>query len=433
MSNYLTELANDERVRAQVAWKRFTRVRPDDLQSNRIDRRRSQRLNSTSALSNNIIPSIKEEQSETALPGIDKNADSKDFASILSQLDKALDNSTFDKNLDTTQKDEFINETEKPVTSDEIVKSASFNDSLVKSHELFQSEPNLQSIKSENKEKTTRKVIRKKQPKVKIQDFEMMRVLGKGCAGKVLLVKHKSNGGYFAMKAIHKRHVLAHQELLHTLTEQTVLKRMTRDVLNPFIVQLHYSFHDESDLFLAMDFHPGGDLATQLSRWGRLGRDRARFYAAEIVEGVEGLHAAGVIYRDLKPENILIASDGHIVLTDFGLSKQFPRPEGPIKVLPEWMTTTTSSTPNIDPKDATSSFCGTAEYLAPEVIQGLPYSYEVDWWSLGTMLYEMLAGITPFWASNHSDMYVRVLHDDLDFGDERYMDQDTKSLLRGVS
>ncbi|TIB97764.1 kinase-like protein [Wallemia mellicola] len=432
LSNYLTELANDERVRAEVAWKRFTRVRPDDLQSNRIDRRRSQRLNSTSALSSNIIPSIKEEQSETALPGINKNADSKDFASILSQLDKALDNSTFDKNLDTTQKEEFINETDKPVTSDEIVKSASFNDSLVKSHELFQSEPNLQSIRSENKEKTTRKVIRKKQAKVKIQDFEMMRVLGKGCAGKVLLVKHKSNGGYFAMKAIHKRHVLAHQELLHTLTEQTVLKRMTRDVLNPFIVQLHYSFHDESDLFLAMDFHPGGDLATQLSRWGRLGRDRARFYAAEIVEGVEGLHAAGVIYRDLKPENILIASDGHIVLTDFGLSKQFPRPEGPIKVLPEWMTTTASSTPNIDPKDATSSFCGTAEYLAPEVIQGLPYSYEVDWWSLGTMLYEMLAGITPFWASNHSDMYVRVLHDDLDFGDERYMDQDTKSLLRGL-
>ena len=181
-----------------------------------------------------------------------------------------------------------------------------------------------------------------------------------------------------------------------------------------------------------MDFHPGGDLATQLSRWGRLGRDRARFYAAEIVEGVEGLHAAGVIYRDLKPENILIATDGHVVLTDFGLSKQFPRPEGPIEALPTWMTTNASSTPNVDPKDVTSSFCGTAEYLAPEVIQGLPYSYEVDWWSLGTMLYEMLAGITPFWASNHSDMYVRVLHDELNFGDERYMDQDTKSLLRGL-
>jgi serum/glucocorticoid-regulated kinase 2 len=157
-------------------------------------------------------------------------------------------------------------------------------------------------------------------------------------------------------------------------------------------------------------------LATQLARWGRLGRDRARFYAAEIVEGVEGLHAAGVIYRDLKPENILIAGDGHIVLTDFGLSKEFPKrnlppitapatpnghrsssvsgrqqsPQTPPK--PYWMAEDGVSWPSRH-TDTTSTFCGTAEYLAPEVIQGLPYSYEVDWWSFGTMLYEMLTGI----------------------------------------
>lgn len=163
-------------------------------------------------------------------------------------------------------------------------------------------------------------------------------------------------------------------------------------------------------------------MATQLARWGRLGRDRARFYAAEIVEGVEGLHAAGVIYRDLKPENILIGADGHIVLTDFGLSKEFPRrtasitaPSTPVGSRGgDFYSSSPTSQPATPPwmkgekgqdlaagwpgqvsgqGDSTNTFCGTAEYLAPEVIQGLQYSYEVDWWSFGTMLYEMLTGI----------------------------------------
>jgi serine/threonine protein kinase len=237
---------------------------------------------------------------------------------------------------------------------------------------------------------------------------------------------------------------------------------------------------DKNNLYLVMDFHPGGDLATQLSRWGRLGRDRARFYAAEIVEGVEGLHRAGVIYRDLKPENVLIGADGHIILSDFGLSKEFPvrgsltrggsstpPPGSPTRShstthvagagggkgsgasghSPHWLSASDDGSAQgsadafatrsgrsrwADERDVTTTFCGTAEYLAPEVIQGAAYSYEVDWWSFGTMLFEMLTGITPFWADTHADMYVRVLHDELVFPDDRVLDQDTKSILRGL-
>jgi len=217
--------------------------------------------------------------------------------------------------------------------------------------------------------------------KVAVYDFEVVRMLGKGYAGEVLLVRYKPSSGLFALKAITMKHVsVSPERLQHTLTEQAVLKRMATEGRNPFIVKLWWSFHDREHLFLVTDFHPGGDLATQPARWDRLSRDRTRFYAAEIVEGVESLHMNGIIYRDLKPENVLIGSDGHIVLTDFGFSKEFPRRLDTITALPNEMETT-------------STFCGAAEYLAPEVIRGLPYSFEADWWCFGTMLYEMMTGV----------------------------------------
>lgn len=154
---------------------------------------------------------------------------------------------------------------------------------------------------------------------------------------------------------------------------------------NPFVVKLWWSFHDEYNLYLALDFHPGGHLATQLSKWGRLGRDRARFYTAEIVEGVEGLHAAGVIYRDLKPENVLLAQDGHIVLVDFGLAADFfPNQRNPGCLLPHWMTAnmanpTDTNRPQLhrhitdgllgSERDCCQSFVGTAEYLVSLLVR----------------------------------------------------------------
>ncbi|CAE7159410.1 unnamed protein product [Rhizoctonia solani] len=140
-----------------------------------------------------------------------------------------------------------------------------------------------------------------------LDDFELYNVV---------LARYCAEAELYALKIISKRYVLAHQELERRLTEHAVLKRMARGSQDPFVVRLHWSFHGKESSFLAMDFHPGGTLAAQLvSKGGRFSQDATRFYATEIVEGCEGLHAAGVIYRNLQPENILIGADGHIVIT----------------------------------------------------------------------------------------------------------------------
>ncbi|KAG0171766.1 hypothetical protein DFQ30_000449 [Apophysomyces sp. BC1015] len=227
-------------------------------------------------------------------------------------------------------------------------------------------------------------------PAVSLDDFELLKVLGKGCMGKVLLVRSTRDRQLYALKAIKKDWVIQKNEVMHTRAERDILARL-RD--QPFLIKLHYAFQTPLQLYLVLDYHGGGDIATQMSICTTFSEERTRFYAAEILHGLSVLHSHGIIYRDLKPENILIGRDGHIVLTDFGLSKVF----------------------TVGENDVTHTFCGTAEYLAPEVFLGEPYTYAVDYWSFGTLLYEMLAGITPFWADKHVDMFQRVLEDPLEF------------------
>ncbi|KAF8899335.1 kinase-like domain-containing protein, partial [Infundibulicybe gibba] len=447
---YLTTVSNTAALRQARVWKRFVRVRTDDLESVRVERA-IKRVRSDIAA--HVGLDKEKEKEPPAVESTDPSATPSETASVANEqvvsngsahatavdltgdapethsipeadvefIAKALDQAEAEEEADKEERKEEENITAKET----ITTKAKISD--VRPHPPRSSlrhqrprssprgcsarsprtqtnprasrvplphESSVSTTSARKKTKRTRarssdgapKEARRSQRKVVIDDFEMMRVLGKGCAGKVLLVKHKSTADLYALKAITKR-------ASHTLTEQAVLKRMAAESKDPFVVKLWWSFHDKENLFLVM-----------LARWGRLGRDRARFYAAEIVEGVEGLHAAGVIYRDLKPENILIGADGHI-----------PRGAG-VPAAPPWMRAekggeVASGWPGqpVGQSDATSTFCGTAEYLAPEVIQGLPYSYEVDWWSFGTMLYEMLTGITPFWANNHSDMYVRLL------------------------
>ncbi|CAG8501211.1 6054_t:CDS:2 [Diversispora eburnea] len=244
------------------------------------------------------------------------------------------------------------------------------------------------------------------QIKSTIDDYELIKVLGKGCMGKVFLSREKTTNKLYALKAISKEWVVFRQEIEHTKTERDILAAVAT-ITHPFIIRLRESFQDSNRLFLVLDYYPGGDIATQLAKWHKFDEERCLFYAAEIILGIEELHRLGIVYRDLKPENILIGRDGHIVLTDFGLSKQFK---------PSWQKTNT--------------FCGTAEYLAPEIIRAEDYSYPVDWWSLGTLLYEMMTGITPFWAEDQNRMYHRVLEDELEFPEG--MSPEAMSLLQGL-
>lgn len=211
-----------------------------------------------------------------------------------------------------------------------------------------------------------------------------------------MLVRHHQSRHVYALKAMAKSWSMTQREVDHIRRERDILS-LIASLHHPFLIRLHAAFQDTENLYLVMDYHAGADLATLLQRHARFPMDQCRLYAAEIVMGLQELHRQCILYRDLKPENILVAADGHLVLTDFGLSKMFDRTEEDHR---------------------TMTFCGTPEYLAPEIIlHESKYSYAADYWSLGTMLYEMIAGVIPFAADDMEDMYDRVLYDDLFFPD----------------
>lgn len=208
----------------------------------------------------------------------------------------------------------------------------------------------------------------------KMSDFDILRVIGKGYMGKVMVVREKQSNEIYAIKSIHKRAILERKEINHTRTERDILANLTDDHHTcPFLVHLHAAFQDANNVYFLMDFHGGGDLASLLTNFVRLPETWARFYVAELVLALEALHKRGIVYRDLKPENVLLARTGHLVLVDFGLCKHL-----------------------MDRGSATMTFCGTPEYLAPEVLLRQPYGFAVDWWNLGILLYEMLFGIVSF-------------------------------------
>jgi RAC serine/threonine-protein kinase len=228
--------------------------------------------------------------------------------------------------------------------------------------------------------------------KVGIQDFDLLQVIGKGSFGKVFQVRKKDTKKIYALKVLQKKAIIERKELEHTRTEKNVLTKL----VHPFLVNMYWCFQTEDKVCFVMDFVNGGELFSHLQANRRLPEDRVRFYSAEIVLGLEYLHNNGILYRDLKPENVLLSEDGHAILTDFGIAK-----EGLIAA-----------------NDRTATFCGTPEYLAPEVLKGERYGKAIDWWSFGTIIFEMLRGSPPFYNSSVQAMYRAILEKDPPYPDD---------------
>ncbi|KAH7353216.1 kinase-like domain-containing protein [Plectosphaerella cucumerina] len=238
--------------------------------------------------------------------------------------------------------------------------------------------------------------------KLKMEEFELLKVVGKGSFGKVMQVRKKDTNRIYALKTIRKAHIISRSEVAHTLAERSVLAQIN----NPFIVPLKFSFQSPERLYFVLAFVNGGELFHHLQKEQRFDVNRSRFYTAELLCALECLHGFNVIYRDLKPENILLDYQGHIALCDFGLCK-------------------------LDMKDGdrTNTFCGTPEYLAPELLMGQGYNKTVDWWTLGVLLYEMLTGLPPFYDENTNEMYRKILSEPLHFPGHDIVPPAAKDLL----
>lgn len=241
----------------------------------------------------------------------------------------------------------------------------------------------------------------KSQRSLTTHDFDLLKILGRGSFGKVLQVKKIDSGQLYAMKVLDKRELIERGEVEHLMCERMVSRLGSE---HPFLVGLKFAFQSQKKLYLVLSYVGGGELFQHLRKMNHFNLDQVLFYSAEIVSALDHLHKHDVIYRDLKPENVLMDSLGHVVLTDFGLCKWIQNLEG------------ASSRKSPIDLGRTSTFCGTPEYLAPEILLGKPYGVEVDWWSLGILMFEMLSGQPPFYDRDQNSMFRKILSSKVPWG-----------------
>lgn len=256
--------------------------------------------------------------------------------------------------------------------------------------------------KEEKKRKNTLFSRHKTIKSVELDDFQIMKVLGRGTFGKVCLVQYKPTKEYYAMKSLKKDVLLDMDQVQSTILEKKILQSLD----HPFLVGMVFCFQTEERIYFIMPFIRGGELFQHLRKEKFFKEDKARFYAASMGIALEYLHNHGIVYRDIKPENILIGEDGYLKLIDFGMAKML---KGNEKAM---------------------SFCGTPEYLAPEIITGEGHNRAADWWSYGILLFEMLCGIPPFYCENTERMYDLITNAELRFPKRIQLSENAKDLIK---
>jgi protein-serine/threonine kinase len=301
--------------------------------------------------------------------------------------------------------------------------------------------------------------LRLRRTRLSLDDFETVKVIGKGAFGEVRLVQKKDTGKIYAMKTLLKSEMYKKDQLAHVKAERDVLAGSD----SPWVVSLYYSFQDIQYLYLIMEFLPGGDLMTMLIRWQVFTEDITRFYMAECVLAIEAIHKLGFIHRDIKPDNILIDIRGHIKLSDFGLSTGFHKTHDSNyykKLLQQDQNKLQQPQPLNEPGSRNTmivdaihmtlsnrqqiqtwrksrrlmaySTVGTPDYIAPEIFIHQGYGQECDWWSLGTIMFECLVGWPPFCSETPQETYRKILNfqETLQFPDDVHLSPEAENLIR---
>ncbi|OHT10411.1 putative serine/threonine-protein kinase ndrA [Tritrichomonas foetus] len=309
-------------------------------------------------------------------------------------------------------------------TSESKMRRRQFRDSLKKGSYSRKERKNLKSQFAQ----TESTIKRFKRRNLRSSHFIKIKLIGRGAFGEVWVVRDKDDNQIYAMKVMKKSDIITKKQIINALTEQDFLTKND----NPWSVRLFYSFFDHKNLYLVMEFLPGGDLMNLLIKRGCFTETETKFFIAETLLAIQHVHITGFIHRDIKPDNILLTKDGHIRLTDFGLSTKTDRYSDPLIQLIDDFTESFSNneikhthenvnTKNIpenenqtqikakSKREKVLSAVGTVEYIAPEVILKKPYSNKVDYWSLGAIMYEMLFGNIPFFADTPRDIAMKVI------------------------